>query len=43
MGLEVAGGVIAEVDSTSTVVSELVRRSSTNADCAVATCIICET
>jgi hypothetical protein len=43
MGLEVVGGVIAEVDSTSTVVSELVRRCSANADGAVTTCIKCET
>jgi hypothetical protein len=43
MGLEVVGGVIAEVDSTSTVVSELVRCRSANADGAVTTCIKCET
>jgi len=37
MGLEVVRGVIAEIDSTSSIVSELVRRRSTNADWTVAT------
>jgi hypothetical protein len=37
MGLEVVRGVIAEIDSTGSIVSELMRRCSTNADWAVAT------
>jgi hypothetical protein len=37
VGLEVVGGIIAEIDSTGSIVGELVRRRSTNADCAIAT------
>jgi hypothetical protein len=42
VGLEVVRGIVAEVDSTSTIVSELVCRSSANTDRAVAACTECQ-